>query len=237
MMNKKASFVRKFGGAGLAGALVFGASAAMAADFDVSAEVQNALTVTNVADLNLGTIFATTASTGTVSILRFLPGGSADPVGSGAGPLLALGGYVPAQAAIEVGATTTFTVTLPEFVVAGTGTNGALVPADTALLTGLDDESAVELVIQGGNPGVAKLYLVNFRAGNATNVATTGGFNCVTLTVAAADGNTCDVTPAFFASGTQTVGFNIGADLVTEATALPYEAGIYEGTFEVTATY
>ena len=253
MMNKKASFVRKFGGAGLAGALVFGASAAMSADFDVTAQVANALEVTVVNDMDLGNIFAVDAPATNVGITRLTPAGAYTPVtvaGSGIPVLLGLGGATAARGSVAVPNDSPFTVLLPPAISADnltpTGTAGPELPAllDAGLQASIDAGEAIELRIGGaaGNPSVARLYLVNFSLGSVvggTVTADTGGAatNCTSSTrLTAGDPVECVLTPSFDATA---VTFGIGADVVTDGSAArtAYQTGIYSGTFTVTATY
>ena len=228
MMNKKASFVRKFGGAGLAGALVFGASAgAMAATFDVSADVQNALEVTQVQPMSFGTLFATAASDGSAngySYLTLQPGGGFDDAGQNQSsniPLISLGGAQPARGSVAVGSTAEFQLTLPDTASSGLGASSAVT------LTG-DDVIQLRIGGASGDPAVARFYLTDFTAGSAT-----GG------TIGTPTGNVYPVTPSF---GSTAVEFGIGAVILTDLNLTgtsrdTYEAGTYSGTFEVTASY
>ncbi|MCH8499861.1 MAG: hypothetical protein LAT63_15395 [Marinobacter sp.] len=254
MMNKKASFVRKFGGAGLAGALVFGASGVMAADFDVTAQVSNALEVTVVNDMDLGNVFAVkTAPNIHVAITRLTPAGAYVPVTEPSATipvLLGLGGATAARGSVAVPNDSPFTVLLPPAIsgdnLTDTGATGPELPALLAagLQASIDAGEAIELRIGGaaGNPSVARLYLVNFSLGSVvggTVTADTAGAatNCTSSTrLTAGDPVECVLTPSFDATAVE---FGIGADLVTDSTAArtQYQSGTYSGSFTVTATY
>lgn len=247
-MTKNVSIIRKIGGVGLAGAMTLGSSAAMAVDFDATATVQNALDVTVVNQMNLGTIFATSASTGAVGILRLTPVGGLTAVTDGtAGPsILSLGGQTPARASVAVGTDTEFTVELPPSILTTNLANGDVAEA-TFTSGGLEAlAGAVELRIGGtaGNPSVARLYLGNFTVGDVTGGSITGdtsgaATDCTSATrLGAAAGDTvqCLITPTFDATAVE---FAIGADIITDTTSGrdTYQEGTYTGTFEVTATY
>jgi hypothetical protein len=247
-MNKNVEMLRKIGGLGLAGVLAVGCSTAMAVDFDVTAEVQNALEVTVVDQMNLGTIFATSASTGAVGILRLSPAGGVTAVTDGtAGPaILSLGGQTPARASVAVGTDTQFTVNLPPSILT-TNLASTDVAETTFVNGGLEGlAGAVELRLGGeaGNPSVARLYLGNFSVGDVTSGSITGdtsgaATNCTDATrLGAAAGDTvqCLITPTFDATAVE---FAIGADIITDTTSGrgTYQEGTYTGTFEVTATY
>jgi hypothetical protein len=210
----------------IGGALALGVTAAHATDFDVTATVENTVTVTKVNDMDLGRVFATQAgvlNTEGVGAFKLAPAGTVAPVaGSATVKLLALGGAVPARA--SVAASDPFTVTLPDPVadeadfVADAGASLAALKAD-----------AIELKHSSLNPSVASLYLVDFTLG-----APTGG----TATVDGVDPWKYDIVPSF---GQTEVSFSIGATVITEPAAgagnNAYQAGTYTGTFEVTATY
>ena len=227
MMNKKASFVRKFGGAGLAGALVFASAGVTAATFDASADVQNALEVTQVQPMSFGTLFATTANdnaAGQYSYLTLQPQGGFDDGNEQQAtgiPLLSLGGAQPARGSVAVGSTAAFQLTLPDAIT-------------TDLGDGVNPVTIAGTVIQlriggaGGDPAVARFFLADFTAGDAT-----GG------TIGAPTANVYPVTPSF---GSTAVEFGIGAVITTDLNLTgtsrdTYEAGTYSGTFEVTASY
>ena len=212
-----------------AGLLGLGASTAGAANFDVTAEVENSLDVTVVQGMNTGTIFATEALEQNRSTLVLEPDGSIAP-GDKASTgddvvLLSLGGQQAARA--SVAAESEFTVTLPDAEV-----------ADLTIVNADASTNGIPLTITGGDPAVAELFLVNFRlddaeVGNAAVVQNPGGGGPFTF----------GVTPDF---GETDVEFGIGATISTDDsddTATPgavgasYEQGTYEGTFEVTAEF
>jgi hypothetical protein len=195
---------------------------ASATDFNVNATVQNALTVTKVADMNLGTLFATTASNTAYKYITLAPAGTMNTAaGAATIILLGLGGQSAADASVAVGNTTPFTVTLPSHTAAveATGAVGGVITA----LQGL--ASPVEVAL--ADPSVARFTLIDFRAG-----APTGG----TAAAGCATTATCVLTPSF---GSTSVGFKIGATIVTDVsgTRTAYQAGSYTGTFAVTASY
>ena len=231
MMNKKASFVRKFGGAGLAGALVFASAGVTAATFDASADVQNALDVTQVQPMSFGTLFAVRAVSGDADRYSFItlqPEGGFDDTlaheGETAGgdsiPLISLGGSQPAIGSVAVGSTATFQLTLPDGVSAGVAGDPE---TDVVGLSGT--VPVLRIGGAGGDPAVARFSLTNFTLGNLT-----GG------TAAAPTGSVFPVTPSF---GSTEVQFGIGATIITDTSGsrTTYEAGTYSGTFEVTASY
>lgn len=215
-------YVAGVGSVALLGLAMSGTAAAT--EFTASATVQNTLTVTNVADMNLGTLFATSASTGAYKAITLGTDGSmGSPAGHADITLLTLGGASAAQASVAVGNTTPFTVTLPDA--------DATLDAGGVEATNSPDAAAETIYVRLGDPAVARFQLVNFRAG-----APTGG----TAAAGCASGNTCVLTPSF---GSTEVTFSVGATVVTdvntESTAgrVTYEAGTYTGTFEVTASY
>ena len=227
-MKKNISMIRKVGGFGLAGVMAFGASGVMAETFNGTAAVQSALVVTNVADLDLGTLFATEASSGEYSYITFDATGatSASEAAPGAGfQVLQLGTVTPAQATVGVGSQTQFEITLPDAEVTDiTATNAALAMASGA---------PVFLCAGGacGNAVIPRLALVDFVVGEVTGGTLDGQAD-----------NVAQVTPSF---GSTEVGFNIGVTVVTDTntgggtarTAWQYEDTTYTGSFEVTASY
>lgn len=240
-MHKKSFTLRMAGVAGLSGLLGLGASnMALAVDFDAEATVQNALAVTNVADMNLGTVFATTSSTTATSIMRLSASlGTMANVASDAGPFIPLGGHIRAQGQVTIGTDAPFDIILPDAQVQGTGAvanqTGWLIGTDGGGPLTMASGTAVTLAHSSGNPNVANIRLVNFRA------AIIGGAPAGTLACpedpGSVDANICTATPAF---GVTEVNFNIGADVLSDNSALAtqgYQEGVYSGTFEVTATY
>lgn len=225
-MNKNFKMISKIGGLGLAGAMVFGSAGVTAETFNATTTVQNALAVTNVADLDLGTVFATTSSDSEAAFFTLGADGVVTGVtasGTSGFQLLSLSTPTPAQASVAVGSQAEFTVSLP----AAEGTAGA--SAATSMTA---SNVPVYLCAAGacGNTAVPRLELINFRLGVVTSGSITGGTGT----------NTVAITPAF---GATDVGFNIGATLVTDTdidssrTAVLYEPTTYTGTFEVDAAY
>lgn len=209
--------------AGIAGFAL--AATAGAATFNVSTDVENALTVTVVQDMSFGSLFATSAVGAGVdeySSLVLLPTGLFDEVNSEtvAGiPLMSLGGATAARGSITVGGTTPITVTLPDA--------AATLHAGGNPQPYVGSGTPISLRIGGsaGDPGVARFHLVNFTLGDVN-----GG----SAGVPAA--NVYTVTPTF---GSTEVEFGIGATIATDTSGdrLSYEAGNYSATFEVTASY
>lgn len=197
--------------------------------FDVTATVQNALTVTKVQDLNLGTLFATAASDSAYKYVELAPAGTYGTVqGSGATTLtlLTLGGQQAARGSVAVGGTTPVKITLPTATFASLEATGTVAGSIPQLLAEQASANAVEVRL--GDPLAARFYLGNFRAGAASGGSTSG--NC-------SSSNVCTITPAF---GQTSISFGIGATLVTDvagATRVTYEDATYTGSFEVTAAY
>jgi len=223
-MNLKPS-VRKT--AGVMSALLLGmtiSGVASAVTFNATATVQNALTVTKVADLNLGTLFATTASGAAYKYMTIGTDGTMSaPLGAATVTLMSLGGQSAGSATVAVGNTTAFTVTLPSGTAAVENT-GAVAGTITALAA-LTAPAIAEVKL--ADPAVARFTLINFRAGTPTGGTAAAG--CATA-------NTCLLTPSF---GSTSVGFGVGATIVTDVsgTRTAYQAGSYTGSFAVTASY
>lgn len=198
--------------------------------FDVTATVQNALTVTNVQDLNLGTIFATAASDSAYKYVELAPSGTYGTVqGTGATTLtlLTLGGQQAARGSVAVGGTTPVKVTLPAAVFTSLEATGTVAGAVAQVLVE-QGTAANPVEVRLGDPLAARFYLGNFRAGAASGGSTSG--NC-------SSSNVCTITPAF---GQTSISFGIGATLVTDVaggTRVTYEDATYTGSFEVTAAY
>ena len=219
-LNLNAKKVAGVGAVALFSMAMSGTAAAADTPIGVTSTVQNALTVTKVADMNLGSIFATTASSGGYRFMTLTTAGTMSaPQGSGAGTILSLGGMSAGDATVAVSSTTPFNLTLPAFEVAlnADGTT------NLATVTGFTTPVEVQLA----DPLVARFTLANFRAGTPT-----GG----TVAAGCSTSNVCVMTPSF---GTTDMGFKIGADIVTDlsGTRVTYEAGTYTGTFDVSATY
>lgn len=194
--------------------------------FNVSATVQNALTITNDQDMNLGTLFAVNASDTAYKFVTLAPAGTwGTPTGGATVTLLTLGGQQAARGSVAVGSTTPLKVTMP-------GTAYNLVAAGTvasdvaAVLAEQGATSAVEVRL--ADPGAARFYLGNFRAGSISGGSSSA--DCGTT-------NSCTLTPSF---GSASVSFGIGATLITDVaggTRTTYEAANYTGSFTVTASY
>lgn len=226
-MQKTIKTLRMAGIVGVSSLLGMTATSAFAVDIDAEATVQNALTVTEVAPMNLGTLFATAGSTTAYSHLSLNPNtGVVDDGTQTAGyPLISLGGATRAQARVTIGTDAVFTVTLPNAV-----TDAALDGTTAAAYTTLGG-APVTLTHSSGNPGVAAIELVNF----SINVpAASGVLNTAGCGVGAVAAFECVVDPAF---GVTDFDFFIGAEIKTEEVDEQYQAGTYSGTFEVTASY
>ena len=224
----------------VAGAVSLGATVAHAVDFNATTTLQNTLAVTVVQDFDLGTVFATqtgTALTDGVGGFRISAvDGTADgETGFSASvSLQSLTTPTPAQGAIDtIG---TFDLQLPDTSAfnpddfpanGGTNSNLASITAETPA----DDAQVVELVHESGDPNVPSLYMLHF-----TIADTNDGDSDIGTTTPVATNGQYEITPAF---GVTTYNFNIGATVITEPTtaAAQYQAGIYSGTFEVTAAY
>ncbi|NMG70391.1 hypothetical protein [Parazoarcus communis] len=197
--------------------------------FDVTATVQNTLTVTKVQDLNLGTLFATAAAASAYKYVDLAPAGTYGTVqGSGATTLtlLTLGGQQAARGSVAVGGTTPVKITLPTATFASLEATGTIAGSVAQLLAEQGSSNAVEVRL--GDPLAARFYLGNFRAGAASGGSTSG--NC-------SSSNVCTITPAF---GQTSISFGIGATLVTDVAGgsrIAYEDATYTGSFEVTAAY
>jgi hypothetical protein len=199
---------------------------ASATTFTATATVQNALTVTADAgvtgNLRLGTVFATTASSGAYKYMTLATDDTIGaPAGSAAVVLLSLGGQGSAHATVAVGNTTAFTVTLPNAEPPALNSNG------TTNVATITSGSTDVVWVQPVDPAAARFQLVNFRAGTPTGGTAAAG--CATTI-------SCVLTPGF---GSTSVGFGIGATIVTDTsgTRTAYQATSYTGTFTVTASY
>lgn len=230
-LSPNTKYLSRIGAVALSGLMMAGT--ANAVDFTASATVQNALTVTNVAEMNLGTLFATTAADDAYKYITLAPDGTMGiALGAASVTLLGLGGQSAAQASVTVGNTTPFTVTLPTAEIADGATTsledtGAIGTVITAI-GAVTDVIEVRLT----DPAVARFQLVNFTVGSVTGGTPTAA-ECADITD---DAVTCSLTPDF---GATEVGFSIGATIVTDVsgTRTSYEAGDYTGTFTVTASY
>lgn len=195
--------------------------------FDVNATVQNSLTVTNVQDMNLGTLFAVSAASTAFKYAILAPTGSYTTPATGAATvtLLTLGGQQAARGSIAVGGQTPVKITLPASAFASIDPAGVDTDSTSSLRVAQNSANAVEVRV--ADPAVARFYLGNFRAGAASGGAVSD--NC-------SAGNVCTITPAF---GSTSISFGIGATLVTDLSGArtSYEESTYTGSFEVTAAY
>jgi hypothetical protein len=202
------------------------ATSAQAVDFTASATVENTLVVTNLADFDLGTVFATTTGTALtdgVGALVIAPGGTTtDPTDSATVQLINLGTPVPAQGSVAMAAD--FKLTLPDTSTIDAADFAADAGSSLVNITN-GTGNAVELVHSSANPSVPSLWLMHFAVGDVS-----GG------TVGTETAGVWPVTQAF---GSTSYVFNIGATVTTEptASAMSYQAGVYSGTFTVTASY
>jgi hypothetical protein len=211
----------------VAGAVGLGASTAHAADFDATATIQNTLTVTNVLDFDLGTVFATVtgaAYTNGVGALVISPTGVLTSPSTSATILLtSLSTPVPAQASVAM--TSDFNLVFP--VTSTIDVDDFVDDGGTGLIENILS-AGVELIHSSGNPTVPSLYLMHFTVGDVS-----GG-------VAGADATFTGGFAVEQDFGESTYVFNIGATLTTEPAdsgALTYQEGVYSGTFAVTAEY
>jgi hypothetical protein len=204
------------------------ATNAQAVDFTATATVENTLAVTNLADFAVGTVFATVtgaALTNGVGALVISPTGAVtDPADSASVQLINLGTPVPAQGSVDM--TSSFSLTLPDTstVDAADFVANAGGGADTEITAGA---TVTELVHSSGDPAVPSLFMMHFTVGDVSGGTATEGTSHV---------GDFTVAPDF---GATTYVFNIGATVTTEPTsaAASYQAGVYTGTFAVTATY
>jgi hypothetical protein len=202
------------------------ATSAQAVDFTASATVENTLVVTNLVDFDLGTVFATTTGTALtdgVGALVIAPGGTTtDPTDSATVQLINLGTPVPAQGSVAMAAD--FNLTLPDTSTIDAADFAADAGSSLVNITN-GTGNAVELVHSSANPSVPSLWLMHFAVGDVS-----GG------TVGTETAGVWPVTQAF---GSTSYVFNIGATVTTEPTAsvMSYQAGVYSGTFTVTASY
>lgn len=227
-MVGKAGMFRNVGLCAAVGGLVLGAGVASAAQFDVTAEVQNTLAVTQVTPMNLGTLFVNETNDSGIGSLILEPDGGFDTTNAQTDQVIkSLGGQTAARASVAT--SQDFTVNVPT---AKVDTSGAYTPNDVTGAAGI-----VELRLGGstGDPNVARLYLANFTVGDITGGSETGG--------PAAAGDPVDIAADF---GVAEVSFGIGAEIFTDDSAdngtpgaprSQYQAGTYEGTFDVTAEF
>lgn len=221
-MVGKAGMFRKAGLCAAVGGLMLGAGVASAAEFDVTAEVQNTLAVTQDTPMSLGTLFVNKTDDSGIGSLVMAPDGGitqneTDQV------IKSLGGQTAARASVAT--SQDFTVNVPTATVSGTHSSG--------LVAGTTDIVELRLGGSTGDPNVARLYLANFTVGDITGGSET--------TPAADPGNPVEIEADF---GVAEVSFGIGAEIFTDDSAASgsgsreqYQAGTYEGTFDVTAEF
>lgn len=228
-MSMKTSFRKTAVVASVALAAVAMSGMASAETFNVNATVQTTVAISNIVAMNLGTIYASTASgvSGeTYSAMTLSPAGtmSAKVNGTAAGkPLIALGGHAPATAKIAVTSTAPVTLTLPtaEFTVAAGGVGyGAGISA-----------FPTKVLVSAADPAVAKFQLAGFTVG-----AVTGGTADPLCSNVTDQLYACVLTPAF---GSTSLDFGIGATIVTDVSSgnTAYQPTTYTGSFTVTASY
>ncbi|UDL05860.1 hypothetical protein [Marinobacter sp. CA1] len=214
--------MRKIGLGVVAGGLAIGAGSSYAADFGVTADVQNTLEVTVVAPMSLGTLFVNATDGTGIGTLVLNPDGSFTP-GETDQVITSLGGQSAAQASVATDQN--FIVNVPTAALDASTWAAAGDVATTLLAAG-----AVEVRLGGtaGDPNVARLYLANFTVGDITDGVESGG--------PAVPGAPVTIDPDF---GATAVTFGIGAEVFTDdsGTRTQYETGTYEGTFEVTAEF
>lgn len=211
----------------VAGAVSLVTFTAQAEIFNATATLQDTLAVTVVQEFDIGTVFATATAANLVDgvgAMVISPTGDVSAAASnGTVNVTSLAAPTPAQGSVAMAAD--FTLTLPttttvdatEFDDGGAANvTGAAIVAEGA-----------ELIHESANPAVPSLYLVHY-----TVSAVSGG----TVGTDTANNGVFAVTQDF---GETEFVFNIGATVTTEpsASVQVYQAGIYSGTFEVTAAY
>ena len=218
-MSKNVSVIGKIGISLVSGSLIVGAGVASAAEFDVTAEVQNTLALNVIQPMSLGTLFINAAPDSGIGSLVLSPRGGIAP-GVTTVPIKSLGGQSAARASVATDQP--FKVTVPTATFLASGWSAA------ADVTSVADIVELRLGGAAGNPSVARLYLANFTVGDITGGAETGG--------PAAAGTVVNITPSF---GVADVSFGIGAEIFTDDSAArdQYQNGTYEGTFAVTAEF
>jgi hypothetical protein len=220
-MNKNVAMIRKIGGLGLVGVLGLGAGGASAVDFNASADVQNALAVTVVQDMNFGTLFAAKANSSAISSIQLEPNGDiAETTGLAVGgdvgdapSFLTLGGGV-AAARGSVATSSNFTLTVPNLPQSGLVASTVFVPAGGVVVRVSSD------------PSEPAFYLTDFTVGDP-----------VDATVTDSGSGEFAVDPGF---EVPSVEFGIGATINTDGAGgvrTAYQAATYTGTFEVTASF
>ncbi len=207
----------------VAGAVSLVASTAQAEDFTASATLQNTLTVVNLQNLDVGTVFATETGANYVNgvgALTISPSGAVTYPTDGVPSLTSLTTPVAAQGSVAM--TADFFLTLPD-------TSGIVVGDFVTNAGDVITGPATELVHESLNPAVPSLYLMHF-----TVDAVSGGM----ITEGTPNLGDFSIDQDF---GETEFVFNIGGTLTTEpndsGTAVAYQEGVYSGTFAVTAAY
>ncbi len=212
----------------VAGAVSVATFTAQAEDFTASATLQNTLTVTNILDFEIGTVFASVtgaALANGVGALVISPAGVVtDPADSATVGLVSLTTPVAAQGSVAM--TADFNLELPN--TSSIDAADFAANASTSLVAITDGSgNATELVHESANPAVPSLFLMHFTVADVSGgVATENATHDGDFRVVQDFGETSYV-------------FNIGATLTTEPTASEqtYQEGVYSGTFAVTASY
>lgn len=212
----------------VASAVSLGAAIVQAEDFTASTTLLNTLAVTNLQNLDIGSVFATvtgSAEADGVGALVISPAGTAVDQGSDSATVNLTSLTTPTAAQGSVDMTSSFTLTLPDTsTILASEFDGSAVTSYPRWTDG----TATELVHESANPAVPSLYLMHFTIGDVS-----GG---VAGAEASQGAGAFAITPDF---GETTYVFNIGATLTTKPTAAEeiYQEGIYSGTFAVTAAY
>ena len=203
-----------------------------AESFPVTATVQTTVAITSIVGMNLGTLYANTASgvaAETYGALVLSPAGTVGShvAGSTADkPLIALGGHVPASATIAVSSTTPVTLTVPGAEVSTVALGAVGWGAGIGALTGSN-----LVLVSAADPSVAKFQLAQFTVGGVT-----GGTAAAACTNVVDAAYVCALTPSF---GSTALNFKIGATIVTDISSgnTTYQPTTYSGSFTVTANY
>lgn len=209
----------------VAGAVSLVSVTAHAADFGATTTLQNTLEVTVVQELDLGTIFATATGTSAAEgvgalVIAALDGAVTDPATDSAEVnLTSLSAPTPAQGSVAMAAD--FTLTFTDTSAIDAATFGAAGSANIATV-------GIPLSHESADPAVPDLFLMHFTVADVS-----GGVS----TENAPNDGSFEIEQDF---GETEFVFNIGATLTTapfDTAVATYEAGIYAGTFEVTAAY
>lgn len=218
-MTKKIGINRKVGLVTGVSVLLTGAGFVSAANFDVTAEVQNTLEVAVVAPMSLGNLFVNQTDGTGIGSLVLSPAGAIE-AGETGQVIKSLGGQAAARASVATDQN--FFVNVPTVTFDGS----AWAAADD--VAGLADIVEMRLGGAAGDPSVARLYLANFTVGSIDGGAEVNG--------PFTPGDKVEIDPSF---GVAEVTFGIGAEVFTDdsGTRTQYEMGTYEGSFTVTAEF